>query len=177
MNAQMYISFVTAMLAAIVAWTGYQQHKLAKERLKLDLFEKRFAVYKATQHFLSVILSRATFDDNELFEFRGGTQDGTFLFGHDIPEYIKVLDHKALDMKLAHMQLEDLPKGDERSALVKQKMKLFSELTDELPRLKEVFAPYLRFGTWHSEKNCLYRLVWNRISKTKSLQGTANEKA
>ncbi|MBC8378484.1 MAG: hypothetical protein H8E62_04845 [Planctomycetes bacterium] len=168
-NPQVYISFITGFLAAIVAWTGYQQHKLAKERLKLDLFEKRFAVYKAAQRFLSIILRDANFKDGELFEFRGGTQDGTFLFGPDIPDYIAMLDKKALDMKTANMQLEGLPKSDERSELVGKEMQLLKELTDELPRLKEVFAPYLRFDTWQSDKKSFCRLIWSRISKAKSV--------
>ncbi len=143
-----YLTIIATLIATIVAWTGYQQHLLTKERLKLDLFEKRFAVYKGVQRFLSVILSNATYSLDEFFEFRRDTQDGTFLFGKDIPKYISEIDSKALKMKAKAEEFKDLPKGEKRTELVKQEIQLLSELTDELPKLKDVFAPYLRFDKW-----------------------------
>jgi hypothetical protein len=138
-----------ALLAAIITWTTVQQHKLAKERFKLDMFEKRFAVYKGPQEFLTIILVRGgNFDLNQLFEFRRKTQDSTFLFGEDIPQYIDDIDKKALEMQIAREAFEPLPVGQERHELVKKASRLLGELTDELPKLKEVFAPYLRFDKW-----------------------------
>jgi hypothetical protein len=142
------IPSVTALLVAIVTWTGFQQHKLAKEKFKLDMFEKRFAVYKGVQVFLTIILQKAKFDLNDLFEFRRKTQDSTFLFGKDIPEYIDGIDKKALKMMAAKEAQEPLPVGPQRSDLCEEKSRLLMELIDELPRLKEVFSPYLLFDKW-----------------------------
>jgi len=142
------IPSVTALLVAIVTWIGVQQHKLAKEKFKLDMFEKRFAVYKGVQEFLTIILQNAKFDLNQLFEFRRKTQDSTFLFGKDIPQYIDVIDKKALKMRSVAEQYGPLPVGPQRSELCEEESRLLMELLDELPRLKEVFAPYLRFDKW-----------------------------
>lgn len=138
----------TALLVAIVTWTQVQQHKLAKEKFKLDMFEKRFAVYKGVQEFLTIILQEAKFDLDKLFEFRRKTQDSTFLFGKDITLYIDKIDKKALEMRTVAKQYEPLPVGPRRSELCEKETHLLRELTDELPRLKEVFAPYLRFDKW-----------------------------
>jgi len=142
------IPSVTGLLVAIVTWTGVQQHKLGKDKFKLDMFEKRFAVYKGVQEFLTIILQEAKFDLNQLFEFRRKTQDSTFLFGKDIPEYIDGIDKKALKMHSVAEEYEPLPLGPQRSDLCEEKSCLLMELLDELPRLKEVFAPYLRFDKW-----------------------------
>ncbi len=48
-----YISIIATFIAAIAAWIAVQQYFLAKGKLKLDLFEKRFSVYKGVQVFLS----------------------------------------------------------------------------------------------------------------------------
>ncbi len=143
-----YLTSIATLITAIVAWTGYQRHKLTKEKLKLDLFEKRFAVYKGVQAFLSIILTDARYEIADLYEFRRTTQDGTFLFGPDIPEYIKRIDNQALNLKSTAGKLEGLPKGDERAQLCAEESRLLKELTGELPKLKEAFAPYLRFETW-----------------------------
>lgn len=71
---EIYISTIMVLVAAIVAWTNYQQHLLTKEKFKLDLFEKRFAVYKGVQRFLTHILLKAKIELDKLDEFRGDTQ-------------------------------------------------------------------------------------------------------
>lgn len=142
------IPSVTALLVAIVTWTSVQQHNLAKEKFKLDMFEKRFAVYKGVQEFLTIIFQEAKFDLKQLFEFRRKTQDSTFLFGKDIAQYIDGIDKKALKMRTVAKQYEPLPVGQQRSELCEEETRLLRELIDDLPRLKEVFAPYLRFDKW-----------------------------
>ena len=143
-----YISIIATLVAVIVAWTGYQQHLLAKEKFKLCLFEKRFAVYKGVHIFLTHILMKAKVDMDKLFEFRRDTQDAMFLFGDNIPEYLGSIDKKALDMWAKEEEYKDLPAGGERFNLSKEKLRLSKEVMGELPRLKDVFAPYLKFKKW-----------------------------
>ncbi len=143
-----YIAIIATLIAIMVAWTGYQQYKLAKDKFKLDLFEKRFAVYKGIQRFLTIIRQKPYFDDGQLFEFRRDTQNATFLFGSEITKYINMIDSKALKMRSIVCQYQPLPVGKDRSILVKNQDQLLTELIDELPRLREVFAPYLRFEKW-----------------------------
>ena len=147
-NMEYYVTIIATLMAAIVAWTGYQQYYLAKGKFKLDLFDKRFAVYKGVQEFLSIILRHAKYEISQLYDFRRNTQDAMFLFGNDIPEYIKMIDKKALAMRSYAHQYEALPKGPERSDLVEKETQLLTELTGELPRLQVVFSPYLSFAKW-----------------------------
>ena len=65
----------------MIAW---QQWRVADNKLRLDLFDRRYKVYDATRKFLAVIIREATFTDSQLFEFYGGTSDAEFLFGADI---------------------------------------------------------------------------------------------
>jgi hypothetical protein len=116
--------------------------------LGLDLFEKRFSVYKGVQRFLTHILTEGRLELDKLFEFRRDTQDAIFLFGDEIPEYLTRIDRKALNMQTKAKQYENLPTGEERSRLCKEESTLLMELLDELPRLKDVFAPYLKFDKW-----------------------------
>lgn len=142
------LSFITLLLAAIVAWIGYQQYILARARFKLDLFDKRFAVYKATQKFLSIILGAARFEMGEFWEFRRDTQDAPFLFRDDIVQFLDAVDKAALDLRTATECYEHLPVGDDRTRLVNRKAAVLKQLTDELSRLRTVFGPYLSFDKW-----------------------------
>lgn len=136
------------LIAAAVAYIAYRQYSLAKEKFKLDMFEKRFSVYKATQRFLTVILRDAKVNTEQLFEFRRDTQDATFLFGQEIPAYLERLDGQALNLMTIASTRSDLPVGEERTRLCNEETQSLQALIGELPNLKNVFASYLRFNKW-----------------------------
>ncbi|HUX02851.1 MAG: hypothetical protein WBD63_01545 [Phycisphaerae bacterium] len=143
-----FLLFSNALIAFAVVCIAYWQHRLAREKFKLDMFEKRFAVYKATQRFLTIIFQDGRVDLEKLFDFRRDTQDATFLFGQEIPAYLKRLDVQALNLMAINDELRDLPVGEERGFLCRKKTELSGALTGKLPELKNVFAPYLRFDKW-----------------------------
>jgi len=136
------------LIAAAVAYIAYRQYSLAREKFKLDMFEKRFAVYKATQRFLTLIFRDGKVDMDKLFEFRRDTQDATFLFGEEIPAYLKRLDKQALDLWESTVTLRDLPVGEERRLLSGKVAELLKALIGELPALENVFSSYLKFDKW-----------------------------
>jgi hypothetical protein len=151
-NCIMKVEYVqwllTFLIGIFVAFVGYQQYRVSKERFKLDLFEKRFSVYKGIQVFLTHILTNAKFEMADLFKFRADTQDAIFLFGEDVINYISLIDKKALEFGSLSQELEGIPKGEERSKACEEKTRLLMWLIDQLPRLKDVFSPYLKFKTW-----------------------------
>lgn len=141
-------ALVAVIVAVVVACISYQQYKLSKDKFRLDLFEKRFSIYKGVQRFLTHILINGKVYLDKSDEFRRDTQDAIFLFGDEIPNYLDIIDKKALDMWATTEQYKDLPVGKERSSLVSQESILLKELIAELPRLREVFSPYLKFDKW-----------------------------
>jgi len=148
MEMEYLFTSLTILIGAFVAFIAYQQCRLSAEKFKLDLFEKRFSVYKGTQVFLSYILKEAKFELEQLFQFRADTQDAVFLFDEDITDYLKEIDSKALELWSLQKTLEGVSRGEERTRLCQKETELLTWLTDQLPKLKEVFSPYLKFRTW-----------------------------
>jgi hypothetical protein len=140
-----YMSLLVAML---VAWIGYWQFTLAREQFRLDLFEKRFAIFQSARAFLQRISTNGTLERNDLFDYRRDTQDATFLFGQQVEDYLRSLADTALELKTTKEQFEPLPSGAERSELCEKETQLLRDLCDESIKLKDVFAPYLRFELW-----------------------------
>ena len=66
----------------MIAW---QQWRVADNKLRLDLFDRRYKVYDATRKFLAVIFREASFTDSQLFEFYAGTSDAEFHFWSRCP--------------------------------------------------------------------------------------------
>ena len=137
----------TLVVGVSVAFIALQQWLLARHKLRLDLFEKRYGVYEASKQFLSVILSRANFTDEDLRAFNIGTMDAVFLYPKRINDYLHRIRCRALDMRLFQTQFTPLPVGDERSKLVQKNQDELVWLTDQRMKLADVFAPFLGFAS------------------------------
>lgn len=69
------------MAVVVIAW---QQWRVAKNKLRLDLFDRRYKVYDATRTFLIQIAQYNNFEQSELVNFAAGISDAEFLFGADV---------------------------------------------------------------------------------------------
>jgi hypothetical protein len=143
---------LTIIIGGLVVFVAHSQYVLAMERFKLDLFEKRFAVYKGVQSFLTHIMADAKVTIEIIFQFRAKTQDSVFLFDDEITKYLKSIDEKALKLLEISEELKDLPIGEQRSKFAKENTELLRWLGKQLPRLNDFFSPYLKFKTWRLAK-------------------------
>jgi hypothetical protein len=69
-----FLTGLTIIVGLLVAYAAYNQFVLAREKLKLDLFEKRYAIFKSLQSFLSDILREANVINERIVNFRTETQ-------------------------------------------------------------------------------------------------------
>jgi hypothetical protein len=136
---------LTPLIAIIATYIAWQQWRANANKLRLDLFEKRYAVFDATRMFLSIILRDAKFEMKDFYEFRAGVSDSSFLFRNDVVEYLKKIDNEALKFKTRRDEYKDLPKGNERKRLVSEANEVFEWLINQLPELKNIFISYLGF--------------------------------
>ena len=106
-------AFLTPTVATIAAYIAYKQHRIEKERLKLDLFEKRYAVFNASREFIFEVIHNylAYTDDHNhikflhfIQNFRNKTQDVYFLFDSEIAEYVDLLHRKCLELRKLNIQ-------------------------------------------------------------------------
>ena len=141
---------ITFLLATAGAYVAYQQFRLSKEKFKLDLFEKRFAVFAGVRSFLSEILREGRMKDyNPLFAFRAATAEASFLFGEDVTSYIDEIDKRALKMHSLNIRYQSNQATEDRPRNLDEATKELEWLIDQLPLLKVKFAPYLKFEQWH----------------------------
>ncbi len=142
----MFFSAATLVVACAVAYVAWQQWQIARHRLRLDLFDRRYKVYDATRKFLSIILREARFEEAQLFEFYAGTSDAEFLFDSAVVAYLEQLRKRAVHMRTAQRVYEHMPVGDERSRHVQAEHDDLVWLTDQLTAMSKVFSPYLAFS-------------------------------
>jgi hypothetical protein len=148
------LTLITAFTAVIVAIVAIQQFLLAKEKFKLDLFEKRHAVFKGVELFLyEIVINRKVTIEN-IQKYNLDTQTARFIFDEDVSKFIEDVRSKARDLKRLKENMEELPQGEERHKIFKQFEALQMELYDMDQTLVLKFSPYLKFRRWK------HGLIW-----------------
>ncbi|MGB5324469.1 MAG: hypothetical protein WBN40_03460 [Pseudomonadales bacterium] len=139
-----YWKVLTTLIAALVAFISYQQYRINKRKLRLDLFDRRYKVYEATRVFIIQFLESGRIEQQMLHDFWLGTSDAKFLFKDEIVEYIDLINRKANELRLKQRQMQ---RSDSDSQLPDQALDLDTWLESQISEgvLTDKFAPYLRF--------------------------------
>ena len=87
-----WTAYLTALLtptvAVLGAMIGYRQWRLAQNKLKLDLFDRRFKVYEAARDLLASIMTSGKAMDDKVFKFLVATREAKWLLDIDVANYL-----------------------------------------------------------------------------------------
>lgn len=118
----------------------------ARNKLRLDLFEKRLAVYEATNSFLSNVRGLKNGTDADVMVLMRSTKSAIWLFDERTANHItkKILnDAWTLEDILDHLSLD--PNEDEKRELLAKSREVRKRLVEHQEVLHELMIPYLRF--------------------------------
>jgi hypothetical protein len=138
--------FLPLFLSVAVVVIAALQWRVARNKLRLDLFDRRYKVYEATRKFLALILRNTRFQDSELTEFDLATSDAKFLFRRDIVDWLAEIRAQALDLRTDQKLLERPQNADEIAKRANAKNERLKWLGDQVTELTKLFGRYLRFG-------------------------------
>jgi hypothetical protein len=144
-----WTTYLAALLTPTVAILGsliaYRQWRLAQNKLKLDLFDRRFAVYDAARTLLASIMTSGRAKDEEVYKFMAATREAKWLLNSAIDEYFeKQLYHKAINLQTLAAELEGVPVGEERTKNVHAQAELKKWFMAQYEVLDEKFSPFLQ---------------------------------
>ena len=138
---------VPIAIAAIVAWVGWRQLATASARLKLDLFEKRLAIFDLTWEALSKASEGRFIEPDEMGPLHNAIPEAAFLFGRDIENYIRMVKTRLADYQLSLLQA--LQENEYASEELKEKCASTQAwFKNETGAVQVKFKPYLSFERW-----------------------------
>lgn len=144
-----FAALLTPAIALVAIYIAFQQHKINKQRLRYETYERRLAVYKAVQKHLSVILRKGKATYDECSEFYSEASEAAFLFDKSVQEKIDEIYEKSIDLASHVEELypsdgsPGLPVGEERSRVSAEKCELLKWHTHQLTSTREFFAEKL----------------------------------
>ncbi len=135
----------TIAIAAVVITT--LQWKIDRNRLKHELFDRRYRQYCAVTEFLGSIMANGKVLLEDQREYLTGTTGMEFTFSPEISSYL----HKnvwciAVDLKATQDEFEGLPVGDDRSRLAHRAADIRKKLYEEYKNIENLFRPYLQIS-------------------------------
>jgi hypothetical protein len=103
----------TALIGVFLAIVAWRQWRTARERLVLDLFRDRLAVYSKVIEAMHRVIGPGRAVDNEPYLLLHAARDeAQFLFRREVPEYIEGLLIHVANLGLAHNMMEAQRNGN-----------------------------------------------------------------
>jgi hypothetical protein len=140
-------ALLTPTIAVFGAWIAYQQWRLGQNKLKLDLFDRRFVVYEGARSLLRTILTSGRAKDEDLFAFLNATSTAKWLFSPGVDDYLrKTMYHQAVKLAQLHAELEGVGIGEERTRNVREQRAVKEWFLLQQVVLDEHFSKFLRLA-------------------------------
>jgi len=144
-----FSGLLTPLIAIIAVYIAYQQFIINRNRLRLDLYEKRFRVFNETKKVLHKINQDSKIDLIELRDFKFSTNESKFLFEVDITDYLEEIKKNSIELN--HLtddlnKLNQYPVGSkDREDKVQRYSELTSWFTEQYLNIEIKFEKYLDF--------------------------------
>jgi hypothetical protein len=145
-----FLPIATFALSVAVGIIALLQWRLARNKLRLDLFDRRYKIYEETQTFVDSINNDPGNVDSYLNAFNAGTSNAGFLFDADVVNYIKQVREKAAYMRTARTLYEaeerkSQPNEAERVRNIERYEADRAWLIEQATAMTKTFTPYLGF--------------------------------
>lgn len=136
-------AIVLPVIALIAAWIAFRQSQIARNKLKLDLFDKRMAVYESVRKALGAAASRGKLTQDEEINYLTGISPAQWLFGEEVSKYLhETLWHKIVDLGL-HNSMSDSSDRNERTTHIRAKAETVKWLVAQYREFDKVCTSYL----------------------------------
>jgi len=145
---QLTPAFIAAVLGSLGFYIACLQYRINRDKLRLDLFEKRLDAYEALQQFFGSMLRHGDFTDEAIPMLHEARYKSRFLFGEDIRSHIEELWKRGFEMRDLQRRMygpESLPVGPERSKICGLHSDILKWFLDHMTTSQDRYERYLQF--------------------------------
>ncbi|KIQ27504.1 hypothetical protein RT95_07370 [Xanthomonas campestris] len=133
-----------SIVAIAAVWVSVQQYKIAEAKLKLDLYDRRMAVYEGFQELIEVVTLDSLTAQN-LGKFRLCVRQAGFLFGADVIDFLGEVEKKYSEiLKISH-RIRLIKSGGSPGSLPQAERELDEELDAFFAQGKTGFDVFFKY--------------------------------
>lgn len=136
---------LTPITAVLALYIGFRQNRLQKEQLRLQLYERRAAVFRSYVDFLSRIVFANRVTDEDVVRYRSAIVDAQFLFEARDAQLLQDLGHGAdtLPGTFGGVSPEEIEDREERTRVIRFLADRRSSYYERLREAPDRFRKYL----------------------------------
>jgi len=141
-------AFVTLVVGSFGVCIAFNQYRVSRDKLRLDLFDKRITAYEKLQEYFICVLREGRVKDDALPILAEARYKSFFLFGSDITDYIDEIWSSAIKHRKLHLKLygsNSLPVGEERNKVCDEETKLLEWIITQQTDSPNRYLKYMRF--------------------------------
>lgn len=136
------LSVVTALIALYIA---FQQWKTNRDKVKLDLYDRRYKIYDETRRFIASAVRNGDLTNDDFSKFYSVLPEARFLFQEDVYCYMQELINKGASLHANSM----IASGNSQSPNFERAVDVSGDIVNwysqQHDRLQAIFKPYLSF--------------------------------
>ncbi|MCI1046932.1 hypothetical protein [Caballeronia zhejiangensis] len=143
-------ALLSPIIAVAAGWIAWQQVRINRNKLKLDRFEKRFAVYETTMEFLGSMIFYEKVSDHNMEQFLKVTRGAQFMLSPEVALYLDEIRRNAVRFRqiaLGFNPYEQMVKSGgvlPKDPNAKEKATLVAWFKEQMEEgVNKAFAPYL----------------------------------
>ena len=138
---------MTPVIGLTTLYIAWQQFQMNRRKTILERYERRLQIYQRTVEMIRLVAKDFKPEIPDLIKFSADTAEADFLFGEEIPKYIKeVFDH-GLSLNTANLEYRDFtqltPQGYDHQKIVDTLTEGTKWFIDQPQIAKEKFKKYL----------------------------------
>ena len=151
-----YVEILTALLTPLIAilavYIAWQQYRVNHHSLRNQLYERRYAVFKAFMSYLADIMREGKTSYQRTSQFYAEASEAEFLFSTSINSKMEELYSKGVNLVALYEQMypsdgsPGLPVGDERSRVAKDSGELLKWFSRQIKATKGLFKSEMKVG-------------------------------
>jgi hypothetical protein len=142
---QVLQALATPAIAALATVIGLGQWRTARQRVVLDLFDKRWTVLIDLRSIIGEVMREGRVTTGASLEFARAIDRASFLFGPEVIQYLWSI-HRALGRHyVAGSTLAaDQDNGPRREKLIDQEYNAMNEISEFFTHVERLVSPYMR---------------------------------
>ena len=134
---------ITFLIGLFITFIGVRQLRNGKQKLRLEMFDRRYSMYEATKLLIDKIAINGQVSSADLAEFRRNVRGAEFLFDGEARKFFKSLIDLSLRADLARSKQAEAKDETALGELFDEEDQYLKLVEAESPNLEKIFARYL----------------------------------
>lgn len=137
-------ALMTPLVAIIAVYIAYQQWQTNRNKLKHELFDRRFELYAMTNNVLFYVLAKGSVPGDYLAEFSQASHKSDFLLDESFTSLFSEIVKKYNEFRALSEELEAIQDEGARKKNVEKQREIKNWMEDQAKNIKIKFAKYLK---------------------------------